>query len=221
MRWPLIALLVAGAALSGEMWSWRASTRPALRTAAQTPGAELRARIPARRTFAHAARIVTDRQPATGRLKIWVLPGADDMRLYTPKGGQLEMDFQVSYQLGPGDPPDLPASIDLVFETHGETRPGPAPHTLGLRVDGAPVRLDERPELVRRSGALVFHASAVKMSLAEFLSLVNASRVEGRWLGHDFVLLPSQLEILRDLASRMGGANPESLREIVVGVPGV
>ena len=56
---------------------------------------------------------MTDRQPATGRLKVGVLPGADDMRLSTPKGGQMEMDFQVSYQLGPGDPPELPASDRL------------------------------------------------------------------------------------------------------------
>ena len=220
MRWPLIAILVAGAGWSGQS-SWRASSRPALRTAAQIRSAELRARIPARRTFAHAARIVTDRQPATGRRKVWVLPGADDMRLYTPKGGQMEMDFQVSYQLGPGDPPDSSGVDRLRLRDPRRDPPRPGAARLRLRVDGAPLRLDERPEPVRRSGALVFHASAAKMSLAEFPALVDASRVQGRWLGHDFVLLPSQLEILRDLASRMGGANPESLREIDVDVPGV
>ena len=172
------------------------------------PQDDLRSRIPARRQFSHAARIMTDPQPATGRVKLWILPGADDMRLYTPKGGQLEMDFQVSYWLRQADPRELPASIEVRFESHGETRPGPVPHALTLLADGRRLTLQEQPDAVRRSGALVFYGSAAKMSLAEFLTLVNASRVEGRWLGHDFVLIPPQLEILRDLASRMGGTHP-------------
>ena len=57
--------------------------------------AELRAMIPARRQFAHAAKIVTDPPTPAGVVKTWVLPGSDDLRLYTPKGGQMEMDFQV------------------------------------------------------------------------------------------------------------------------------
>ena len=174
--------------------------------------AELRAMIPARRQFAHADRVVNDPPAADGAVTVWVLPGSDDLRLYTPKGGQMEMDFQVKYALPPGG--RLPQTIEFLFETHGETMPGSAPHGLALEADGRPVGFDGRAQPARRSGRLVFHAIVGKLSLAEFLRLVNASRVQGRWLGHAFVFLPAQLEILRDLASRMGGTHPESPREL-------
>jgi hypothetical protein len=150
---------------------------------------------------------VTDRDQATGRTKIWILPGEDDMRLYTPKGGQTEMDFQVSYILPGGSSSALPAFVSFLFETHGETRPGPPPLALRLVADGRPLALEETPLPMSRSGGLAFYATSAKMPLADFLTLVNASRVHGRCWGHEFALTAPQLEILRDLASRMKPTN--------------
>ena len=181
-----------------------ATALPVFTAAAQTAvtSSDQALRIPPRRSFDHSARIVTDVDKASGRTKVWVLPGEDDMRLYSPNGGQTEMDFQVWYWL-PVGPKDLPASVELLFETRGETTPGRPPHDLVLIADGRSLALQQAPQPMSRSGKLVFYATSAKMPLADFLTLVNASRVRGRWLGHEFALTAPQLEILRDLASRM------------------
>ncbi len=166
------------------------------------PDAELRKRIPPRRAFDHSARIVTDKDLTTGGMKVWILPGEDDMRLYSPNGAQMEMDFQISYVL-PGSSKALPTSVSLLFETHGETRPARPPLALRLVADGRSLALEETPQPMSRSGGLVFYATSAKMPLADFLTLVNASHIQGRCWGHEFVLTAPQLEILRDLASRM------------------
>ena len=200
----VLLLAVAPAAGRGQAPPVPANTTPSLRGSE----AAIRALIPARRQFAHAAEIVSDYLPAAGYTRVWIRGGEDDLRLWSPSGRQMEMDFHAWYLHQGQRPEQLPAVVQFSFETHGETQPGAAPLALTLVADGQPVPLRETPEPVARSGALVFYTTRASLDVADFLALARASRVEGRCWGHPFVLIPSQLEILRDLASRL---NPPSV----------
>jgi hypothetical protein len=186
---------------------------PGRQTPAQTADAAraaLVAQVPARRAFDHAAEIVSEYLSPADYTRVWIRGGEDDLRLWSPAGRQMEMDFHAWYLFKGRRVAELPAVVQVSFETHGETPPGAAPTALTLVADGRPVPLRETPEPLARSGSLLFYTTRATLALGDFLGLVRAARVEGRCWGHPFVLTSSQMEILRDLASRL---SPPSVPE--------
>jgi hypothetical protein len=147
----------------------------------------------------HNSEVLVDRSPG-GTTRVSIRPNEDDLRLYTPARAQMDVDVQPSYVFASGS---LPGDISLVVETRGTAKPGPGDRRLTLVADGTPLFFSQREGPASASGTLLFLSIEARLSRESFLALVTASRVEGRVWGLPFVLLDSQLELLRAFAAPM------------------
>ena len=140
-------------------------------------------------------------EPAFARAtRMWILSNEDDLRLYAPHGGQMDMDVQVSSVVPVGAPP---AFVTLLIESRGGTTPAAGPQLVELVADGNPLVLTQRAGAPSRSGDLLFLSTEVRVPFESFLRLATASVVDGRVWGIPFRLLDRQLEILRIYAVRV------------------
>lgn len=140
---------------------------------------------------------------ADGRTRHWISSNEDDLRLYTPAGGQLDADMQVS-AASPGA--EWPDTISLRIESRGYLVPGPGNQALQVRADGRPVVLTHRAEPPARSGPLLFLAVQAEVSLKDWLALVTADRVDGHIWGTPFRMPDHQLELLRAWTRSLAGS---------------
>lgn len=119
--------------------------------------------------------------------------------------------FQVeaAYQT-PGERLYAPGGVHLTFYANNREPQFTQCHSIDLVADGRPVRLSRTTYDVRGAA---FEIIGADIPTSEFLSLVNASRAEGRICNTAFVIGAPELLALRDLASRMlplpASARPE------------
>jgi hypothetical protein len=159
----------------------------------QTPPSprELLSRLP---RSMHNSKIRVDAVPGTDRLRVWINPNEDDLRLYSPAGGQLDADIQISTTFTSGA---SPVAVDVLVETRGSTTPGPGPQTFVLVADGRSVAMTQRENDASRSGDLLFLSVEARLPMASVMQLATARRVDGRVWGVPFRFLDTQLELLR------------------------
>ena len=153
----------------------------------------------------HNSELRVDLPAGADLFRFWINSNEDDMRLYTPAGGQMDADFQVSAHTRAGQWPDI---VELRLESRGYLMPGPGVASVILRADGRQVDLQQFAEAPARSGPLLFLAVRVEMSFDEWLGLVTADMVDGRTWDVPFRLLGAQLELLRAWTRRMGERQP-------------
>ncbi|HEY8550699.1 MAG TPA: hypothetical protein VIL35_12140 [Vicinamibacterales bacterium] len=178
-------------------------------TAVRAESAPPASQVLPRRAFAHDAEIVERYDPRTDTTTVATGPGNDDIfgRLWSPDGLLTGIDFSASFSFRDRVMQAPPAQVVLEFETFGDVQPADRPWGLELRADGRPLPVRETPQPSAASGGTTFLATTATLDRAAFLDLVNASRVEGRVWGHPFVFSAQQLELLRDLASRLEPAS--------------
>jgi hypothetical protein len=179
---------------------WLAAPGSAAGPRAQDVTAALLTRVASMPQDRHNSEIRVDSVQGSDAVHIWINSNEDDTRLYTPAGGQLDMDFQVSALVRPGA---LPDSVSVRLDTRGLVEPGPGPRALTVRADGRLLPLRQRESPPARSGPLLFLSLHADLSLAEFLVLATSTDVEGRVWDVPFRLLTSQLELLRAWAGRV------------------
>jgi hypothetical protein len=123
-----------------------------------------------------------------------------------------ELDFSAFY-FCLGEKLHAPDKVTLQFVAHS-SEPWYRDHVRGLvlLVDGKRLTLGNtewrRGDIVT---GIAYESLAVAVSLKDFITTVNAKRVEGQLGGTEFALSRENLEALRDLASRMNeteSANP-------------
>ena len=149
----------------------------------------------------HHSEVRVDADAARAETRIWINTNEDDSRLWSPRGSQMDMEFRVSSVSHGRDRARPPAHVTIEFATLGELRPvaGVSP-TLMVTADGRNVDLTQLAAPEARSGALVFLTTTTSVPIGEFIRLAASTRVEGRIWGHEFVLIDTQLEILRAYA---------------------
>lgn len=148
----------------------------------------------------HNSEVRVDPVVGSSAVRVWINSNEDDTRLYTPAGGQLDMDVQVSALVRPGA---LPDSVSLLIETRGLVQPGPGTQALVIRADGHPLSLAQRERPPARSGTLLFLSTQAELPLAEFLTLAASADVDGRVWDVPFRLLEHQIELLRAWTRRV------------------
>lgn len=173
---------------------------------AQSQTATLLARLAQLPQQTHNSEIRSEPDVRSNGERVWIRPNEDDTRLYTPARGQMDIDFQPSYVLVGST---LPIEVTIVIATRGTTSPGTGPQELTLLADGRPLTLAQHDEPPSRSDGLLFLSKQIRMPLDAFLTAVTSARVEGQVWGLRFVLLDSQLELLRAFAARMSPGSGE------------
>lgn len=148
----------------------------------------------------HGSEIRVESIAPSESTRVWILSNEDDLRLYAPHGGQMDMDVQISALLPAGAPPSF---VTLLIESRGGTTPAGGPQQVEFVADGRPIALAERAGAPSRSGDLLFLSTEARVPFGGFLRLAVASRVDGRVWGIPFRLLDRQLEILRAYAVRV------------------
>lgn len=156
-------------------------------------------------TSTHNSELRVDRVSGRDLFRFWINSNEDDMRLYTPAGGQMDADVEVSAVSRAGQWPDV---VHLRLDSRGHLIPGPGAALVTLRADGRPVVLQQSADAPARSGDLLFLTARIEVSFDEWLGLVTASAVEGRVWDVPFRLLDSQLELLRAWTRGMGERQP-------------
>ncbi|MCC7044119.1 MAG: hypothetical protein IT183_09665 [Acidobacteria bacterium] len=148
----------------------------------------------------HNSEVRVDPVVGSSAVRVWINSNEDDMRLYTPAGGQMDMDVQVWALVRPGE---LPDSVSLLIETRGLVQPGPGTQALAIRVDGRPLSLAQRERPLARSGPLLFLSTQAELPLSEFLRMATSSDVDGRVWDVPFRVLEPQIELLRAWTRRV------------------
>lgn len=143
---------------------------------------------------------------ADGSFRHWINSNEDDLRLYTPAGGQLDADMQVSAEARAGE---WPGVVSLRFESRGYLLPGPGDQALRLQVDGRPLAITHRSEPPARSGPLLFLAVQAELPLEAWLALITADQADGRIWGRSFRMPTHQLELLRAWTRALGSPAEE------------
>ena len=141
--------------------------------------------------------------------RAWILSNEDDLRLYAPHGGQMDMDMQISSIL-PLDAP--PSFVTVLIESRGGTTPGGGSQLVEFVADGQAITLAQRAGAPSRSGDLLFLSTEVRVPFDGFLRLAAASSVDGRIWGIPFRLIDRQIEILRTYAVRVAAGTVSGAR---------
>lgn len=177
--------------------------QPAAVNRRQAPPSDITALLETLRTLpraTHNSEIRVEPIASSAATRAWILSNEDDLRLYAPHGGQMDMDVQVSSIL-PVDAP--PSFVTLLIESRGGTTPAGGPQLAEFVADGQPITLTQRAGAPSRSGDLLFLSTEVRVPFESFLRLAAASAVDGRIWGIPFRLLDRQIEILRAYAVRV------------------
>ena len=153
----------------------------------------------------HNSELRADKIRETGMARVWINANEDDTRLYTPAGGQMDVDFQISAVVRPGTIPD---AVTLVIETRGPVHPGPGRRTLELHAGAWPLRMTQRELPPARSGPLLFLSMQADIPMGEFLRMIISPSADGRVWDVPFRLLAPQLELLRAWARCVTGVDP-------------
>jgi hypothetical protein len=140
-----------------------------------------------------------DYDPARDETRVWIDTNEDDLRLWSRRGGQLDAELRVAAVVH-GRAAAPPEVITVECASLGELRPASRDDRVTLAADGLEIRIHARAEPAARSGDLLFLSTRVTLAFGPFLRLVTAERVNGQIWGHEFVLQPSQLELLRAFA---------------------
>ena len=163
--------------------------------------------IPAPRVFTHPGDLFTEYDRFEDTTEISTSRSKQDIfgKLVLATGALSEITFGARFSFKGQRPTDPPETVSLVLTTGGADPWGSGPTPLALLADGKPIDVDEIPQAPLQPPGLgvVFLSTVARVPVAEFLRFVNASRGEGRCWGHEFVLTAAQMEVLRDLASRM------------------
>jgi hypothetical protein len=167
---------------------------------AQSAAEALLDRVAALPHGTHNSEIRVDPVAGSGAVRVWINSNEDDTRLYTPAGGQLDMDVEVSALVRPGA---LPDSVSLLIETRGLVQPGPGTRALVIRAGGRLLSVAQRERPPARSGPLLFLSTQAELPLTDFLTMVTSADVTGRVWDVPFRLLESQIELLRAWTRRV------------------
>jgi hypothetical protein len=194
--------------------------QPALARREQTVAPETTERLDRLRALPrglHGSEIRVDRTASPDVTRVWILSNEDDLRLYAPHGGQMEMDMQVWSDVRADAAPSF---VTILIESRGGTTPADGSPQTAFLADGVPIAVTERAGRPARSGDLLFLSTEVRVPFPDFLRMATATAVDGRVWGLPFRLIDRQLEILRAYALRVvdevrsgaersGGAGPE------------
>ncbi len=163
--------------------------------------------IPAPRVFSHPGELFTEYDRFTDTTEISTSRREEDIigKLVLRTGAVSEITFSARLSFKGPQPTTPPETVSLVLTTGGADPWGTGPTPLALLADGASIAVDEIPQAPIQTPGLgvVFQSTVARVPVADFLRFVNASKGEGRCWGHEFVLTDAQMEVLRDLASRM------------------
>jgi hypothetical protein len=171
-------------------------------TSEQDTTAALLARLAEMPFATHNSELRTDAIGGSDAMRIWINSNEDDTRLFTPAGGQMDIDFQIEARVWPGT---LPGVVTLLVESRGSFQPGPGPRALTLRAGERSLTFVQGEHPPARSGPLVFLSVRADVPIPELLAMVTAPAVDGRIWDEPFRLLPFQLELLRAWARRVTG----------------
>ena len=118
--------------------------------------------------------------------------------MFTRPEGSLSILY--SYE---GDTPSVPLVVGFSLWSLNDDWEYLKCHTLNLLVDGSPLAIETEHEGEVMPGANVLEAVIGEISPQTFLTIVNASEVEGKLCNAEFKLSRQQMTALKDVASRM------------------
>ena len=160
-----------------------------------TPTSELTSLIPARGAYSHSYKITEEFDRFNGTTNVVLLPDAADT-VDNPQGS-----LAVVYHYN-GTTPVPPGLVLLAFSSWHDDWQFLECHDLTLLVDGRSMPLETTHDGSVESG-FVSEQVISEITLRDFLTIVNANKVEGQLCRMEFELTSSQMEALRDVASRM------------------
>ena len=160
-----------------------------------TPTPQLTNLIPARGSYSHSYKITEEFDRFYGVTNVVLLPDAVDAK-DNPQGSLVVV---YHYNETTPAPPDL---ISLAFASFHDDWQFLECHNLTLLVDGRSMPLETTYDGSVESG-FVSEQVISEITLRDFLTIVNANKVEGQLCRMEFELTSSQMEALRDVASRM------------------